>query len=60
MLCLLSKWPIWIQNEGRNFRSSEIVTLWKSYIPVTQDFGLGKTVIGPKTLGTTALKSVII
>ena len=27
----------------------------KSYVPVIEDFGLGKTVIEPKTLGTTAL-----
>ena len=27
----------------------------KSYVPVIEDFGLGKTVIEPKTLGTTGL-----
>ena len=28
----------------------------KSNIPVIEDFGRGKTVIGPKTLGTTVLQ----
>ena len=28
----------------------------KSYVPVIEDFGLGKTVIEPKTLGTTGLE----
>ena len=32
----------------------------KSYIPVIEDFGRGKTVIGPKTLGTTDLEFIQI
>ena len=31
----------------------------KSYIPVIEDFGLGKTVIEPKTLVTTAIEGAI-
>ena len=30
----------------------------KSNIPVIEDFGRGKTVIGPKTLGTTGLNLI--
>ena len=44
----------WTNYRGGGIWEIEILGL-KSYIPVIEDFGLGKTVIEPKTLGTTAL-----
>ena len=42
---------IFKKNEG----GGSIWAFEKSYIPVIEDFGRVKTVIGPKTLGTTEL-----